>query len=147
MPKTGGITWRLQDVCFRGSFTKLWRPRTRLPLAPQPCAKGPSPSPAPSLSSLGTSFSVSPLLRTPHCHPAPNTQAIPFFHSFPSCQWLSLHLLLLLFFLPSRLTTAPAPLLLCQGLCSIPDPSRSMGHLFSPELRATVISKILQWYW
>lgn len=107
MSKTGGVTQRVQDACFEESFTKLWRPQTWLPLSLQPCAKGPSPSPAPSPSSLGTSFCVSRLLRIPHSHLHPHTQAISFFHQFPSCQWLSLYLLLLLFSLP--LSPQPQP--------------------------------------
>lgn len=109
MSKTGGVTQRLQDACFKESFTKLWRPQTWLPLSLQPCAKGPSPSPVPSPSSLGTSFCVSCLLRIPHSHLHPHTQAISFFHQFPSWQWLSLYLLLLLFSLPLSPQPQPRP--------------------------------------
>lgn len=108
------VTWRLQDACFKGSCTELWRPWAEFSLLLQWCAKGTLHSLAPSPGSLGL-VSLS-LLEIPHNHLHPRTGYFlpPLVFLVPVAQPLPSPLPFLLF----PLTTTPTPLPACQGLCN-----------------------------
>lgn len=138
MPQTGGVTQRLQDACFKESFTKLWKPWTWLPVTTAVC-QGPlacpstfTKSPRDYLLCLSSSNDTSPSFPVPYSghfllpliFPVTVAQASP---SPPP-------------FLSSPLNRAPAPLSSCQGLYSImvpPGPWATSSALQAQELQSS----------
>lgn len=109
-------TWSLQDACFKGAFTELWRPQRSLYRAVEAMntvvsvttavCQGPLALPITFPKFPRTGFFVS-LRNTSQSSPSPHSGIIFFLHSFPSCQWPTLYLLLLLFSCP--LSPQPQP--------------------------------------
>lgn len=120
-----GVTWRLQDACFKGAFTELWRPQRILYRAVEAMntvvsvttalCQGPLALPSTLPKFPRTGFFVS-LRDTSQSSPSPHSGC--FLPPLISFVWLAQPLPSSLPFLLSPLTTTPTPLPACQGLCN-----------------------------
>lgn len=147
MLKTGGVTWRLQDACFKGAFTELWKPQRILYRAVEAIntvfsvitvvCQGPLPLPSTLPKFPRTGFFL-PLRDTSQSPPSPHLgyflpppiSLMPVAQPPPSSPP----------FLLAPLTTTSTPLPTCQGLCNTlvpPGPWATSSPFQGQELQSS----------